>query len=383
MSYVDEFYDNIHQLINASNSEELYKLLVTQALDVISAHSGAIFTVEKDGFIRKYSTEKKRMIPRKRGFTAEVLNKNESKILMEKEVSVIHPDQICEGFKSFIILPIFYKNHKYGVFYFNSRKPNYFNNGHIEKLNNYRRNAYFLLRNFDQFNRMNKAVEDREIFLSLASHEVKTPLSVVKLYSDLLCKKIAKKQIPDIKTIQSLSQGVDRLISVMNEYLGVDQSLSAKIQCFKRKVDLRSIIERSIFEASLTYPQHKFEFENKITQPIFTNIDNGKIMQVFINVLNNAGKYSKEHSAITVTLKKTGSNITTIIADEGSGIGKRDLAKVFNRFYRGRNAREKEGMGLGLYIAKNIIKAHGGDIQISSSFNHGTQVAIILPYDRD
>lgn len=385
MSYIDEFYDSINYLINASSSENLHEILVTQAIDIVGADNGALYIAERGGrFCRKFSTLNKKTVPRKRGYTSEVFEKNEPKILTEKQVSVIHPEQIDAGHKSFIILPIGYQNRKSGVLHFKSRKDNHFKYEHIEALNSYCRNAFFLMRNLDRFDRLHKAIKNRDMFLSLAAHEIKTPLSVVKLYGDMMNRKIEKKQIPDIQLIHLLNQGVDRLVNVVNEYLGMKESLITKVRCFKRKVDLCGVIDRSMLEVMLVYPSHKFLFKNNIgRQPINVNIDDEKITQVFVNVLNNAAKYSKQRTTVNVELKQTNNYLITTINDKGSGIGKKDLSKIFIRFYRGRNIKEKEGMGLGLYIAKNIMKAHNGDIRITSSVGKGTQVAILLPHDKN
>ncbi len=119
--------------------------------------------------------------------------------------------------------------------------------------------------------------------------------------------------------------------------------------------------------------------------PIWVEIDTDKLTQVIDNIMNNAIKYSPDGGTITVSIKTTDEQLILSIADEGLGIPKQDLPKIFDRFYRVDKARSRAqgGTGLGLAIAKEIIKQHQGFIWAKSEYGVGSTFTIVLPYEND
>jgi two-component system sensor histidine kinase VicK len=119
--------------------------------------------------------------------------------------------------------------------------------------------------------------------------------------------------------------------------------------------------------------------------PIWVEIDTDKMTQVLDNILNNAIKYSPDGGNITFSMKTTDSQLILSISDEGLGIPKADLPKIFDRFYRVDKARSRAqgGTGLGLAIAKEIVKQHKGFIWAKSEYGHGSTFTIVLPYSKD
>ena len=122
----------------------------------------------------------------------------------------------------------------------------------------------------------------------------------------------------------------------------------------------------------------------KIT-PVWVEIDTDKMTQVLDNILNNAIKYSPDGGKITFSMKTTETQLIVSISDEGLGIPKEDLPKIFDRFYRVDKARSRAqgGTGLGLAIAKEIVKQHNGFIWAKSEYGHGSTFTIVLPYAKD
>ena len=120
-------------------------------------------------------------------------------------------------------------------------------------------------------------------------------------------------------------------------------------------------------------------------KPIWVEIDTDKMTQVIDNIMNNAIKYSPDGGKITVGMKTTEDQLIISISDEGLGIPKKDLPKIFDRFYRVDKARSRAqgGTGLGLAIAKEIIKQHHGFIWAKSEYEVGSTFIIVLPYDKD
>ena len=132
--------------------------------------------------------------------------------------------------------------------------------------------------------------------------------------------------------------------------------------------------------------EKKYELvRNYPITPVWVEIDTDKITQVLDNILNNAIKYSPDGGTITVSMRTTESQLIISISDEGLGIPKQDLPKIFDRFYRVDKARSRAqgGTGLGLAIAKEIIKQHHGFIWAKSIYGEGSTFTIVLPYDKD
>jgi signal transduction histidine kinase len=112
-----------------------------------------------------------------------------------------------------------------------------------------------------------------------------------------------------------------------------------------------------------------------ISDYVFGDFD--KLLQVVINILNNAAKYAPAHSTVTISLGKEEKTLYIRIADEGKGIAKEDLPKIFNKYYQ--SEKKKKGLGLGLYLVRSIVRLHGGHITVVSTVGKGTTLTIFLP----
>ena len=131
---------------------------------------------------------------------------------------------------------------------------------------------------------------------------------------------------------------------------------------------------------------HKHELKLELSEPLpEMNGDKGRIEQVFVNILSNAIKYTPDGGKITVHGKNEGGKVEISVQDTGIGIPKKDLERIFDRFYRVDKARSRArgGTGLGLAITKEIVEHHGGTIEVSSELNQGTKVTICFDVNRE
>ena len=186
-----------------------------------------------------------------------------------------------------------------------------------------------------------KEERERRLFVSNVSHELRTPLTSVKSYLDV-------------------------------ELINFTAFITFILNRFDK---MKSQDEEKKYELVRDYP---------ITS-VWIEIDTDKMTQVIDNILNNAIKYSPDGGKITVTMKTTDDQMILSISDQGLGIPKQDLPKIFDRFYRVDRARSRAqgGTGLGLAIAKEIIKQHKGFIWAKSEYGKGSTFTIVLPYDKD
>lgn len=233
-----------------------------------------------------------------------------------------------------------------------------------------------------------KEERERRLFVSNVSHELRTPLTSVKSYLEALDEGALSEPVaPDfIKVSLDETNRMMRMVSDLLSLSRIDNATS--------HLD----IELTNFTAFITFILNRFDkirsqnddkkyeiIRDYPINSIWVEIDTDKMTQVIDNIINNAIKYSPDGGKITVSMKTTDTQIILSISDEGLGIPKKDLPKIFDRFYRVDKARSRAqgGSGLGLAIAKEIIKQHNGFIWAKSEYGKGSTFTIVLPYDKE
>lgn len=233
-----------------------------------------------------------------------------------------------------------------------------------------------------------KEERERRLFVSNVSHELRTPLTSVKSYLEALDEGALSEPVaPDFVKV-SLNE-TNRMMRMVTDLLSL-----SRIDNETSHLE----VELTNFTAFITFILNRFDkiknqdetkkyeiIRDYSITPIWVEIDTDKLTQVIDNIMNNAIKYSPDGGTITVSIKTTDEQLILSIADEGLGIPKQDLPKIFDRFYRVDKARSRAqgGTGLGLAIAKEIIKQHQGFIWAKSEYGVGSTFTIVLPYEND
>ena len=235
-----------------------------------------------------------------------------------------------------------------------------------------------------------KEERERRLFVSNVSHELRTPLTSVKSYLEALDDGALSEPVaPDFVKV-SLNE-TNRMMRMVTDLLSL-----SRIDNETSQLD----IELTNFTAFITFILNRFDKIKSQSQedtkkyelireypitPIWVEIDTDKMTQVIDNILNNAIKYSPDGGKIKVGMKTTDAQLIISISDEGLVIPKKDLPRIFDRFYRVDKARSRAqgGTGLGLAIAKEIVKQHKGFIWAKSEYGKGSTFTIVLPYDKD
>jgi len=235
-----------------------------------------------------------------------------------------------------------------------------------------------------------KEERERRLFVSNVSHELRTPLTSVKSYLEALDDGALSEPVaPDFVKV-SLNE-TNRMMRMVTDLLSL-----SRIDNETSQLD----IELTNFTAFITFILNRFDKIKSQSQedtkkyelireypitPMWVEIDTDKMTQVIDNILNNAIKYSPDGGKIKVGMKTTDAQLIISISDEGLGIPKKDLPRIFDRFYRVDKARSRAqgGTGLGLAIAKEIVKQHKGFIWAKSEYGKGSTFTIVLPYDKD
>ena len=233
-----------------------------------------------------------------------------------------------------------------------------------------------------------KEERERRLFVSNVSHELRTPLTSVKSYLEALDEGALSEPVaPDfIKVSLDETNRMMRMVTDLLHLSRIDNATShLDVELINFTAFITFILNR--FD-QMRGPDEDKKYELVRDYPItsvWIEIDTDKMTQVIDNILNNAIKYSPDGGKITVTMKTTDDQMILSISDQGLGIPKQDLPRIFDRFYRVDRARSRAqgGTGLGLSIAKEIIKQHKGFIWAKSIYGKGSTFTIVLPYDKD
>ena len=230
--------------------------------------------------------------------------------------------------------------------------------------------------------------QERKDFVSNVSHELRTPLTSMRSYLEALNDGAWKD--PDIapKFLEVTQNETDRMIRMIQDLLHLSRIDVGKSNFDVEIVNLNELLEHvlSRFDMmvnSSDYAGKHYVIKRDIEkEPVWADIDTDPMIQVLDNIMNNAVKYSPDGGTITGRLRLTGSHVIISISDQGMGIPKEDLRKVFSRFYRvdGARSRAMGGSGLGLAISKEVVQQHGGTIWAESKIGEGTTFNISLPY---
>jgi PAS domain S-box-containing protein len=221
-------------------------------------------------------------------------------------------------------------------------------------------------------------------FIGMASHELKTPLTSIKAYVQLLINRHKNFDDEDFtkKSLLTVNKQVGRLTRLVSDLLDISKMDSGRLSLNLDHVVVNDAVKEAIEEVQHTSSTHQI---NYLDNGLFDVIaDKDRIAQVVTNLLTNAIKYSPAASEVDVTVSGNSKEVTIKVRDYGIGISPADQHQVFNRFYRveGKNEQTFSGFGIGLFIAAEIIKRHKGQIGVASEYGKGTTFYFTLPVTR-
>lgn len=220
----------------------------------------------------------------------------------------------------------------------------------------------------------------KDDFLSIASHELKTPVTSLKAYTQLLqMDAIENADKRRESMLSKMDSQIDKLTSLITDLLDTSKMQNGKLIYNKTFFQLNELIKEIVDETQVTNVSHKIIIEKNI--PVQLYADRERISQVLSNLLSNAIKYCPDCKEIIVRLEKKGETAICSVKDFGNGINKAQQNKIFERFYRvtGNNLHTYPGLGLGLFIAKEIIERHNGKIWFESEEGKGSTFYFSLP----
>lgn len=227
---------------------------------------------------------------------------------------------------------------------------------------------------------------DRREFVSNVSHELRTPLTSMRSYIETLSEGAWQDQEMAPRFLKITLDETDRMIRMINDLLDLSRMDNGNLKLNIEMVNFNELVNFVLdrFDVIIANSEKKYRIVREFTQrPLFVEVDTDRMIQVIDNIMNNAIKYSPDGGKITVRLMETHNNVILSITDQGLGIPKKDISRIFERFYRVDKARARKqgGTGLGLAISKEVVKALGGTIWATSVENYGSTFYISLPYE--
>lgn len=227
-----------------------------------------------------------------------------------------------------------------------------------------------------------RAVREREEFLSIASHELKTPITSLMGFSQVIMRKLERDGKLDpaeiTRSLTRIEQQSRKLNDLVRQLLDVSRIESGKLPLTMEDASASTVLEEALDLVREIHPERTYLIDN--STPIRANFDPQRIEQVIVNLLDNAVKFSPADTPIEVGLSRDAAGWMVIsVRDHGEGIPAKDRQKVFERFHQNGPRAYSSGMGLGLYISAQIVGMHGGTITCEAPEDGGSRFVVRLP----
>ena len=373
----------IGELVEAKSEKNLNEQIIEAAKALVYADYGKLYLYDKERLKRVYySCEliKQNTLTLNKNFT-KFLTKQSIFCLTKEKITSMQIKQFPKEINFVVMIPLIYTRQTLGFIflYFKNDKTS-LNANEQELLLLYGQTAVLALTKARLQEESQKSLEIRDRFISLASHELRTPLTSIHGYIQLLHSRIKGKKTDETRWIQELYIESLRMTQLVKELLDVNRIKQGQFAFVFSEVPLQEVVTRAIDRYRLTNADHPFILQSRLNNHQSTVVgDFDKLVEMVSGILGNAVKFSKPGEKITVSLKQSPNSVTLEVKDTGKGISKKDIAAVFNGFYKAENASYIEGMGVGLLLAQHIVDNHRGKLKIKSKENKGTSVTVTLP----
>ncbi|HET7578870.1 MAG TPA: ATP-binding protein [Bacillales bacterium] len=234
---------------------------------------------------------------------------------------------------------------------------------------------------FHDITDIKKLEQMRKDFVANVSHELKTPVTSLRGFSETLLEdEAAESEEVRRKFLTIIRKESERLEALIHDLLELSKIENETFRLDWQQVDLTEILQDTLFVLREKAAKKKIELQLTSNEKLMLEGDPNRLRQIFINLIDNAIAYSPENSEVRVSPKESGGSVVIEVADQGIGIAADEIPRIFERFYRVDKARSRGsgGTGLGLAIVKHLIAAHGGQIEVDSEAGEGTVFRIIL-----
>jgi heavy metal sensor kinase len=238
-----------------------------------------------------------------------------------------------------------------------------------------------LARTFNtMLDRVEGAFQRQQRFTADAAHELRTPLSIMQTGIDVMLSQ--ERSTTEYRaTLETIREEVQRLTTLTVNLLTLARADAHTLMLNRHSMDLSILVHTVLDQIAPLAEQKNVTIQRSIVPQLSLSADEDRLIQMTLNLIGNAVKYTPEGGSVTVTVSREGSKAQLVITDTGAGISPEHLPHIFDRFYRMDRSRKRDqgGFGLGLAIARQIAQLHGGEITVSSQVGVGSQFMVILP----
>ncbi|QQG43774.1 MAG: GAF domain-containing sensor histidine kinase [Candidatus Daviesbacteria bacterium] len=377
---LEKIYKSAAKFLVPLTLEDMYALIVKEAIKLVGANYGSVVLYQNGQLKRVYTSYPvlNQIKPRPQGFTYRAFKSRQTTIIDVAKAAKIHPLVKNSQIQSIVMIPLSYRNKSIGVLTIDFHHKEQFNQEQLNVLKLFGSLATLAIRKTQLYDEIRQAVEARDLFISMAAHEFRTPLTTINGYVQLLCSKLSNANSIEARWAEELLAETKRLTVLINELLEVERIKNSNFSYKLHINSLREVIRRAVTNFHFMHPNRRLVFTDNLGKDDTVIGDFDKLIQTLNNLLDNAVKFSPEGKDIELTLGYHTPYFTVAVKDYGKGVAEQDLKKIFDKYQRGSN-HSAEGMGIGLYLAKNIIESHQGKIKLFSRENQGTIVEIKLP----
>ena len=225
--------------------------------------------------------------------------------------------------------------------------------------------------------------EAKDEFISMASHQLRTPLTSIKGYLDMMLQgDLGKVTATQRAVLSEAFISSERMVTLINDFLNVSRLQTGKFTIERRESDLAEAMQEQLQMLEVVAKQHDLTLRSKIDKNLpKVAVDIDKIRQVMLNMIDNAIFYSKPGTTVNISLAKEGDVVAFRVRDTGIGVPVAEQPGLFSKFFRATNARKKrpDGTGVGLFLAKKVILAHGGQVLFESKEGKGSTFGFTVP----
>ncbi|ASB90192.1 HAMP domain-containing sensor histidine kinase [Bacillus sonorensis] len=230
---------------------------------------------------------------------------------------------------------------------------------------------------------LNRLQKERNDFLSSVAHELRTPITYIKGYTDIAM----RDKLDDAARHQYLSiikEETDNLARLVDDLFLLTKLKQPSFTIQKKRVHLHTFIQKEVQKSQIAFSEKQIGLSFYIPKNLYVSLDEKRFSQVMTNLLNNARHYSDPDTEVTVTAWKSKDEIIITVADEGCGIPEEERSYIFERFYRIEKSRSRQtgGTGMGLAIVKEMVEHHGGLITVNGRYPKGSEFMIRLPAEK-
>lgn len=284
---------------------------------------------------------------------------------------------------SLIAVPLISRDRLWGVLTLGISTPGFYTPEDLSMTEELARRAAIAIDNASLYQDACQAIQLRDQFLSVVAHELKTPVTALLGYAQLLQRRLKREQLlnpRDQQAFDRLAEQVARLHDMTNGLLDLSRIQAGTLTFDPRPLDVGEVVRRLVEELQLTLEHHRIDISDP-DEPLLIEGDEMRLRQVFSNLLQNAVKYSPQHSEVTVELARHGKYVSIAVRDYGIGIPAEDLQNIFTLFYRASNTKRTGlgGIGVGLAVVKEVIVLHGGSVEVESTEGAGSTFRVLLP----